>query len=764
MKLKRFVAKDMREALTMVKDELGADAIIMSNKRVATGVEIVAGVESLPAPMAVPNGMAGLPNGMAGMPNGMPTPNGMPIPMAQGQAALGYAQGQYPDQGYAQGQGMPLGQGMGNPSMPQAQGMGQGVGPAQGVSPAQGMGMGAPSANALNGGGNGHQIGSALANLANAIAMSGQQRVLSNEGITLNSPELAASLESNPDFRQAQTQNSAMGSMPMVPMPAGPAVPTVPAGAAVPSVVAPLSAQDPAEEARKAASNKHQAYAKSLIEILERQNTMSKEQGAQLMEDIAAQQNAKTNRMAPPAGFADAASGLNGPAAPRALENQAAVGTFSANNPNIPSSSATPRFVENQQGMGFAPMPASPAVPTRPAVPAAAPDSITAQTMGAQGLQAPLPVSQNQQGRPQVSPVSPLPAGASNAGNVASESPAYGGMRSVDEDSLKGTGVSRIINPIEGEDDDMANDPMKKAGPSRIDPSLDEDADLFKTPPLPLSQQREFKNFFGKSKARQEKEDYESRAGIETYRQGGADATVVRQDLEKMRAEVENIRKLLQFELAGLLQDNRSRNEPVKAMIYKLLHSVGFSDSVSDLLVNRLPAEISFNSAWREIVKLLERSIVVGDDEIISQGGIVTLIGPAGVGKTTTLAKLAARFVMRYGPQRVAIITADHYRIGAVEQIKTYGRIMGCATFAVKNLSELPQLLYTLSDKSLILVDTAGVGFKDERFNTQLSQLKLQASLKLKHYLVLPCTTRRKVLQHAYEPFSVVGLPGLLLT
>ena len=499
MKLKRFVAKDMREALTMVKDELGADAIIMSNKRVATGVEIVAGVESLPAPMAVPNGMAGLPNGMP-TPNGMAgLPNGMAMP--QGQVALGYAQEQYPAQGYAPAQGM-------SP----AQGMGQGMGPAQG------MGMGAPGANTLNGGGNGHQIGSALANLANAIAMSGQQRVLSNEGITLNSPELAASLESNPDFRQAQTQNSAMGSMPMVPMPSGPVVPNVPA---VPSTAAPLSAQDPAEEARKAASNKHQAYAKSLIEILERQNTMSKEQGAQLMEDIAAQQNAKSNRMAPPAGFADAASGLNGPAAPRALGNQAAVGTFSANNPNIPSSSATPRFVENQQGMGFAPMPAatamsgSPAsaasantaVPLRSAVPAAAPDSIKAQTMGAQGLQAPLPVSQNQQGRPQVSPVSPLPAGASNAGNVASESPAYGGMRSVDEDSLKGTGVSRIINPIEGEDDDMANDPMKKAGPSRIDPSLDEDADLFKTPPLPLSQQREFKNFFGKSKARQEKED-----------------------------------------------------------------------------------------------------------------------------------------------------------------------------------------------------------------------------------------------------------------
>lgn len=331
------------------------------------------------------------------------------------------------------------------------------------------------------------------------------------------------------------------------------------------------------------------------------------------------------------------------------------------------------------------------------------------------------------------------------------------------ENPLKGTGVSRIINPVDGDDDDMANDPNKKAGPSRIDPSLDEDAELFKTPPLPLAQQREFKNFFGKSKTKQEKEEYESKAGIDTYRGGATDA-VVRKDLEKMRTEVENIRKLLQFELAGLLQDNRSRNEPVKAMICKLLHSVGFSEKVADGLVNKLPAEITFNNAWRELVPILERSILVGDDEIVSKGGIVTLIGPAGVGKTTTLAKLAARFVMRYGPQRVAIVTADHYRIGAVEQIKTYGRIMGCSTFAVKNLSELPQLLYSLSDKSLILVDTAGVGFKDERFNAQLSQLKLQSSLKLKHYLVLPCTTQRKVLQHAYNHFSMVGLTGLILT
>ena len=160
----------------------------------------------------------------------------------------------------------------------------------------------------------------------------------------------------------------------------------------------------------------------------------------------------------------------------------------------------------------------------------------------------------------------------------------------------------------------------------------------------------------------------------------------------------------------------------------------------------------------------LERRIKVGHDEIVKEGGIAALIGPAGVGKTTTLAKLAARFVMSYGTERVAIVTADHYRIGAVEQVRTYGRIMGCAAFAVTSLNELPEMLYKLRDKSLILVDTAGVGLKDERFNTQFAQLKQSSKLRMRHYLVLPATAQRRVLEQAYQHFSGIGLDGLMLT
>ena len=119
---------------------------------------------------------------------------------------------------------------------------------------------------------------------------------------------------------------------------------------------------------------------------------------------------------------------------------------------------------------------------------------------------------------------------------------------------------------------------------------------------------------------------------------------------------------------------------------------------------------------------------------------------------------------MKYGADRVALITADHYRIGAVEQVKTYGRIMGCSSFAIKSLDELPQMLYTLKDKSLVLVDTVGVGLNDERFGTQLAKLKEQSKLNLKHYLVLPATAQRRVLEQAYEHFSSLGIKGLILT
>ncbi len=283
--------------------------------------------------------------------------------------------------------------------------------------------------------------------------------------------------------------------------------------------------------------------------------------------------------------------------------------------------------------------------------------------------------------------------------------------------------------------------------------------------PKPLSCQDDFSSIF-KSKEQKEsiKEISEKKHGISSYKDDSLDKGDETLELKRMKDELYSIRKLLQFELAGLLSDNRSRKEPVRAMTYELLKGAGLSDKLSQSLSQKIDADASFNFAWRQLSEIISDKLQVGQDEIINEGGIVTLVGPAGVGKTTTLAKLAARFVMKYGPEQLAIVTADHYRIGAVEQIKTYGRIMGCTALAVKSYAEIPKLLLTLGDKSLVLIDTVGVGLNDERFGTQLAQLKQQSQLKMRHYLVLPATAQRRVLEQVYSHFSDISLTGLILT
>ncbi len=292
-------------------------------------------------------------------------------------------------------------------------------------------------------------------------------------------------------------------------------------------------------------------------------------------------------------------------------------------------------------------------------------------------------------------------------------------------------------------------------------------ADNVDEAPAPIYQDEALKGLFAKTEQKLQQQTIQQNSNSVANTN---DVALNNQTIEQASAllevkdEVAVIRRLLQFELAGFLQESKSRQEPVKAMVDKLLLSAGFSHKVAEQLTKSVNQDASFNFAWREVADILEKSITVGSDEIIKEGGIVTLVGPAGVGKTTTLAKLAARFVMKYGAERVAIISSDNYRIGAVEQVKTYGRIMGCTTLAIKSINELPELLYTLKDKSLILIDTAGVGLKDERFETQLAQLKIHSALKLKHYLVMTSTAQRRVLQQVYNNFKSVGLAGVILT
>ena len=232
-------------------------------------------------------------------------------------------------------------------------------------------------------------------------------------------------------------------------------------------------------------------------------------------------------------------------------------------------------------------------------------------------------------------------------------------------------------------------------------------------------------------------------------------------DLSK---EVESIRKLLQFQLAGLMNDERNRDEPIRAMLIRLLTAAGFDEKLAIKVTSRVNQDVSFNVAWQEMARILENNLQVGSDAILKNGGAIALIGPTGVGKTTTLAKLAARFALKYGSEQVALVSTDHYRIGASEQLQTYGRIMGCVVKVVDDVSSLAEVLYQLRNKSLVLIDTAGFGQRDARLEQELMELEKSAKVHLQHYLVLPGTAQRRVLEDAYARFSPVGIDGLILT
>ena len=177
-----------------------------------------------------------------------------------------------------------------------------------------------------------------------------------------------------------------------------------------------------------------------------------------------------------------------------------------------------------------------------------------------------------------------------------------------------------------------------------------------------------------------------------------------------------------------------------------------------------IPEKTELTQAWSLVLELLTDQLMISDDNLLSRGGVVALVGPTGVGKTTPIAKLAARYAMEYGAEHIALVTTDSYRIGAHEQLATYGRILGCPVRAAKDADELAAVLYQLRHKHFVLLDTAGMGQRDLRLTEQLNTLMQTQGERIRSLLVLPATAQRSVLQETVEHFRRIPLSGTILT
>ena len=236
------------------------------------------------------------------------------------------------------------------------------------------------------------------------------------------------------------------------------------------------------------------------------------------------------------------------------------------------------------------------------------------------------------------------------------------------------------------------------------------------------------------------------------------------QELESMREEMMSIRRLLEHQVSGLMWQEVERREPLRAMLIKRLERMGLSSELADQLACYIPEDTPPAQAWKALLGLVSDQISVTRTDILKKGGVVALLGPTGVGKTTTIAKLAARAAMEYGSDNVALVTTDTFRIGAHEQLAIYGRIMGCPVRIAKDSEELAEVIYQLRNRRLVLVDTAGMGQRDVRLSEQLDTLMQDSGEVISSYLVLPATAQRKVLQETIDHFKRIPLSGCILT
>ncbi|WP_333607823.1 flagellar biosynthesis protein FlhF [Arsukibacterium sp.] len=251
---------------------------------------------------------------------------------------------------------------------------------------------------------------------------------------------------------------------------------------------------------------------------------------------------------------------------------------------------------------------------------------------------------------------------------------------------------------------------------------------------------------------------------IQLSKQQQQQSELMQQQFNQMRDEMLSMRQLLTHQVSGLMWQDLARREPIRALVIEHLQQLGLSAQVSDQLACFLPDDINASDAWETALELLSGQITTSNDDILRRGGVVALVGPTGVGKTTTVAKLAANFAKRHGADQVALITTDSYRIGAFEQLATFGRIIGCPVKQAKDADELTLLLNQLQQRKLVLIDTAGMSQRDVRLTEKLASLMHNSRVKIKSYLVLSATAQARVMQETVSHFKRIPLAGCIFT
>jgi flagellar biosynthesis protein FlhF len=228
-----------------------------------------------------------------------------------------------------------------------------------------------------------------------------------------------------------------------------------------------------------------------------------------------------------------------------------------------------------------------------------------------------------------------------------------------------------------------------------------------------------------------------------------------------MMKELRSMKGLIEERFGALAFIEKLQRQPAQARLTQKLLDAGFSPALIRKIGDSLSADVTDESAWA--ANVLEHNLMTAEAEapLEDQGGVYALVGATGVGKTTTTAKIAAAFAAKYGANNLGLITLDAYRIGAHEQLRAYGRILGVPVHTAHDRASLEDLLDLLAGKKMVLIDTAGMAQRDARTRELLDMLSHRSIRKL---LVINAASQGETIEDVMIAYHAPLCAGIVLS
>ncbi len=227
--------------------------------------------------------------------------------------------------------------------------------------------------------------------------------------------------------------------------------------------------------------------------------------------------------------------------------------------------------------------------------------------------------------------------------------------------------------------------------------------------------------------------------------------------------ELRTLRRMLETQLAALAWNDLTRRAPLATELLRELSEIGFTPELAARVADALPPGVDFTAARRLAIARIADQLATTGDRWSEFGGLVAFVGPPGAGKTSVIAKLAARWVLRHGNGELALISADVDRVGSIEETAHLGRLLGVRAYNVETLDELPAVLTRVASARLVLIDTTGVGPRDGRLAATVRALR-STSATLEVALTLAASTQAGALEEAVGTFGDAGQSACVLT